>query len=499
MQINDTVHIVKTTGPYTFKIGDTRALGTYTTGGLFKQVKMPKLVDFQSLKEQLANPTLFIADYSKFDRPQQLHICFQALEEFKAETGRFPLPRNEADATAFCARVHKMAGDLDLNDDIIKEFAFGAQGDVPAMNGVLGGLIAQEVLKACSGKFMPVHQFLYFDSVESLPEVRPTEQQCKPQGTRYDSQIAVFGSEFMKKISNQRQFLVGAGAIGCEMLKNWAMMGLGTGPNGSLAVTDMDTIEKSNLNRQFLFRPSDVSHLKSECAAAAVAKMNPDTKGKIRVFCDRVGVETEHIFNDMFWDGLDGVTNALDNVAARQYVDRRCVFYCKPLLESGTLGTKGNTQVVVPSLTESYSSSNDPPEKSIPICTLKNFPNAIEHTIQWARDLFEGLFTQSSENVNLYLAQSNYVDSLLKQGGNHMDTLLTIHSFLVKDRSETFEDCVIWARMQFQELYFNSISQLLYNFPVDSLTTSGAAFWSGPKRAPAPIVFKKDDVIDPLT
>lgn len=52
--------------------------------------------------------------------------------------------------------------------------------------------------------------------------------------------------------------MVGAGAIGCEMLKNWAMMGLGTGPKGHLTITDMDTIEKSNLNRQFLFRTGDV-------------------------------------------------------------------------------------------------------------------------------------------------------------------------------------------------------------------------------------------------
>lgn len=64
------------------------------------------------------------------------------------------------------------------------------------------------------------------------------------------------------------------------------------------------------------------------------------------------------------------------------YVDRRCVFYRKPLLESGTWGTKGNVQVVIPFLTESYSSSQDPPEKRIPICTLKNFPNAVEHTLQ---------------------------------------------------------------------------------------------------------------------
>lgn len=64
------------------------------------------------------------------------------------------------------------------------------------------------------------------------------------------------------------------------------------------------------------------------------------------------------------------------------YMDRRCVYYRRPLLETGTLGSKGNTQVVYPFLTESYSSSQDPPEKTIPICTVKHFPNQIEHTIQ---------------------------------------------------------------------------------------------------------------------
>jgi len=54
---------------------------------------------------------------------------------------------------------------------------------------------------------------------------------------------------------------VGAGAIGCEMLKNWAMMGVAAaaaGTDGKITVTDMDHIEKSNLNRQFLFRPNDI-------------------------------------------------------------------------------------------------------------------------------------------------------------------------------------------------------------------------------------------------
>ncbi|KAI8895600.1 hypothetical protein BC833DRAFT_600708 [Globomyces pollinis-pini] len=489
---------VTTTGPFTFKIGDTSAFGDYKSGGIFKQVKVPKAVSFKTYEQSFANPECLISDYGKFDRPLQLHLAFQALESFVSQKGQLPRPRNETDAVDFYNIVKQLATKLesppDLDEKLIKEFAYQARGDLPPMNAVLGGMIAQEVLKGVSGKFMPINQYLYFDSLESLPKnVNITEAQCQPTGSRYDPQIAVYGAEFHTKITNARQFLVGAGAIGCEMLKNWAMMGLGTGPEGQIIITDMDTIEKSNLNRQFLFRPKDVSKLKSECAAAAVQHMNPSTTGKIKSFAEKVGLETENVFNSAFWNNLTGVTNALDNVQARRYVDGRCVFFQKPLLESGTLGTKGNTQVIIPFLTESYSSSQDPPEKSIPICTLKNFPNAIEHTIQWARDLFEGLYVQPAENVNLYLSQSNYIDSMMKQGGNNMDVFDGIYKFLVTDKPTTFEDCIVWARLKFEELFSNTIKQLLYNFPKDTITSAGVPFWSGTKRAPDALVFDHDN------
>ena len=100
------------------------------------------------------------------------------------------------------------------------------------------------------------------------------------------------------------------------------------------------------------------------------------------------------------------------------YMDRRCVYYKKTLLESGTLGTKANVQVVLPHLTESYSSSQDPPEKSIPVCTLKNFPNAIEHTLQWARDQFEGSFVNTAENVDQYIRDPHFVSRTKKLPGS---------------------------------------------------------------------------------
>lgn len=486
-------------GPYTFSIGDVSGLGQYKRGGLYTQVKMPKFIDFQPLKAQLKKPELLISDFAKFDRPQQLHVGFQALHAFaEKHGGELPRPHNDEDASEVFKHTQSLAGEgedkIELDEKLIRELSYQARGDLNPMAAFFGGLAAQEVLKAVSGKFSPIVQWLYFDSLESLPtSTKRSEELCKPLNSRYDGQIAVFGKDFQEKIANMNEFLVGAGAIGCEMLKNWAMIGLATGPKGKISVADMDSIEKSNLNRQFLFRPKDVGKMKSDCAAEAVQVMNTDLKGKIVVLKDRVGQDTEHIFNENFWEELDGVTNALDNVDARTYVDRRCVFFRKPLLESGTLGTKGNTQVILPSLTESYSSSQDPPEQSFPMCTLRSFPNKIEHTIAWARELLQSYFVGPPETVNLYLTQPNYIEQTLKQSGNEKQTLESLRDFLVTEKPSNFDDCIEWARQQFEKQYNNAIQQLLYNFPKDSTTASGAAFWSGPKRAPDPLKFNANN------
>ena len=110
---------------------------------------------------------------------------------------------------------------------------------------------------------------------------------------------------------------------------------------GKVVVTDDDQIEVSNLNRQFLFRMNDVKHSKSERASLAARNMNSALNVEAKQ--DRVSQENETIFTDAFWGTLDFVTNAVDNVNARLYVDSRCVWYEKPLFESGTLGTKANS------------------------------------------------------------------------------------------------------------------------------------------------------------
>lgn len=70
-----------------------------------------------------------------------------------------------------------------------------------------------------------------------------------------------------------------------------------------------------------------------------------------------------------------------------------------------------------------------------------------------------------------------------------MDTLESMRSALITQKPESFQDCVQWARDMFEQNYSNTIRQLLFNFPSDSTTSSGAPFWSGPKRCPHPLEF----------
>merc|ERR1719471_2588403 len=488
---------VKVLGPYTFSIGDTTAFGDYERGGVVTQVKQPKVVSFKPLPLAMKEMEPVLTDFGKFMTPQLLHVCYQTLHSWNSSHSALPKPWSQADAAEFLALAKQNHGEEVSDEDFVLQFAKICAGDLNPMCAAIGGIVAQEVMKACSGKFMPIYQWLYFDAIECLPEDVSglTEEACAPSNSRYDGQIAVFGQQFQESITKQKWFVVGAGAIGCELLKNFALMGLGCNQDagGEVIVTDMDMIEKSNLNRQFLFRTWDINKHKAVTAVAAVQAMNPDAKYKSMEL--RVGQETENIYNDAFFERLDGVANALDNVEDRTYMDRRCVYYNKPLLESGTLGTKGNTQVVLPKITESYSSSQDPPEKSIPICTLKNFPNQIEHTLQWARDSFEGTFSQAPLSALQYLSESDFVEKTMKlQGTQPVETMEKVKKVLVDDLPKNFEDCVTWARHLFQDLFHNQIAQLLHNFPADQTTSSGQPFWSGPKRCPKVLTF--DPVVE---
>lgn len=494
---------IKVCSPYTFSICDTSGFSEYERGGTATEVKQPCILKFKPLHEALLDHQLLtVTDFGKISKHQTLHLAFQALHSFVKKEKHLPHPRSQSDADVLLAIVRGLntAANLEqLDEAVVRNLSYTARGDLAPINAFIGGVAAQEVIKACSAKFTPLQQWLYIDALECLPEDADegegqlAECSFSLKGTRYDGQIAVFGSAFQEMLGRQKYFLVGAGAIGCELLKNFALIGLGAGKGGHITVTDMDSIERSNLNRQFLFRSQDIGKLKSEVAAKATRVMNPHIN--ITAHQNRLDPDSEQVYHYSFYMGLDGVVAALDNVEARVYLDGRCVQHQKPFLEGGTLGSKGHTLVVVPHLTDSYGPDQSGSDNAIPLCTLKNFPHRIEHTVQWARDQFEGLFKQTPENVNLCLRDAEFVKRTLDHGdAEALEVLEGVWNSLkdIQDggqRPVSWDDCVSWGRHKWETLFNNDIQQLLHCFPADQMTTSGLPFWSGSKRCPHPLTF----------
>uniref|UniRef100_A0A8C0J1P7 Uncharacterized protein n=1 Tax=Chelonoidis abingdonii TaxID=106734 RepID=A0A8C0J1P7_CHEAB len=465
-------------------IGDTGSFAPYQRGGVITQVKVPQLHSYVSMPP--AEPPA-----------RSLHpdpTCFCALPVLRPCLGPASPPPDlclslQADAERLLELARGLTTHQELLDErLVRTFAHVSAGELSPMAALLGGLAAQEVLKAASGKFLPLAQWLYFDALECLPEEGTTlltEESCAPRGSRYDGQIAVFGADFQERLGRQKYFVVGAGAIGCELLKNFAMIGLAAGKGGSITVTDMDTIERSNLSRQLLFRLRDVGKLKSETAAAAVRRMNPTTR--VTAQPHHVGPDTETLYRDDFFMALDGVTNALDSMKSRAYVDSLCIRYLKPLLDSGTEGTKGHVQVVVPHLTQPFGSPLDLTESAVPLCTLRHFPSTIEHTLQWARDEFDGLFKVPAENVNKFLEDPTFLEV------QRMTQDLEWVRSSLQEKPCSWQDCVRWARQRWETLYRHTILNLLHAFPPGHETSPGVPFWAGPKRCPQPLEFDCDN------
>ncbi|XP_047420189.1 ubiquitin-like modifier-activating enzyme 7 isoform X2 [Sciurus carolinensis] len=472
-------------------IGDTTTFSRYLHGGVITEVKRSKTVTHKPLDIALLQPQVVAQNHQQAHRAHLLHQVFRALHKFQNLHGRLPRPWDPVDAkivVGLAQSLEPLKGQEEepLDEALLRTIALSSAGGLSPMAAILGAIAAQEVLKAISRKFMPVDQWLYFDALDCLPEdCLPNPEDCAPRGCRYDGQIAVFGAGFQEKLSLQRYFLVGAGAIGCELLKDFALVGLGAGGCGGVTVADMDHIERSNLSRQFLFRTQDVGRPKAEVAAAAAQKLNPDLR--VTSLTQPLDPTTEHIYGENFFSHVDGVVAALDSFPARHYVATRCTHYLKPLLEAGTQGTRGSASVFIPHVTEVYSgpasASEDAPH---PVCTGRHFPSTAEHTLQWARNEFEELFRLSAETINCYQQAST---SLADMDRPQTLTLLQVVLGVLRVHPQTWQDCVVWALGQWQLCFHYGIIQLLRHFPPDKMLEDGTPFWSGSKHCPHPLEF----------
>ncbi|KAG6817377.1 hypothetical protein H0H87_009564 [Tephrocybe sp. NHM501043] len=198
----------------------------------------------------------------------------------------------------------------------------------------------------------------------------------------------ILGKELYDKLPNTKVLLVGAGGIGCELLKNIVLVGF-----GKITLLDLDTIDLSNLNRQFLFRKKDVKQSKALIAAQTAAPFNPNVSltpihGNIK----------EPQYDIPWFQQFDIVLNALDNLDARRHVNKMCMAAQVPLVESGTAGYLGQVQPLLKDRTECFDCVPKPTPKTFPVCTIRSTPSQPIHCIVWSKSyLLSQLFGEDED------------------------------------------------------------------------------------------------------
>ncbi|KAF2003257.1 hypothetical protein P154DRAFT_532373 [Amniculicola lignicola CBS 123094] len=192
------------------------------------------------------------------------------------------------------------------------------------------------------------------------------------------------------RIKKARVLMVGAGGIGCELLKNLVLTGF-----GEIHVVDLDTIDLSNLNRQFLFRNEHIKKSKALVAKESAGKFNPGVT--IEAYHDNI---KDPKFNVAWFKTFDVIFNALDNIDARRHVNKMCLAADVPIVESGTTGFNGQSQVIKKGKTECYDCNPKEAPKSFPVCTIRSTPSQPIHCIVWAKSyLFTEMFGTSEDDA----------------------------------------------------------------------------------------------------
>ena len=197
------------------------------------------------------------------------------------------------------------------------------------------------------------------------------------------------GLELKQDYPYLQVLVVGAGGLGCEILKNLALSGV-----KNMYIVDLDTIELSNLNRQFLFREKDIGRYKAEVAEEFIKKKYPDIN--IKSSCCKV----ESLSNDFYKD-FDIIIGALDNIEARSFLNKKVHDLVefddagkilpetvKPFIDGGTEGFRGQVKVIIPYTTSCFECDEEiinAERNTYAMCTIAGNPRIPEHCIEYAK------------------------------------------------------------------------------------------------------------------
>ncbi|OHS96105.1 hypothetical protein TRFO_37745 [Tritrichomonas foetus] len=180
--------------------------------------------------------------------------------------------------------------------------------------------------------------------------------------------------------------VVGAGGIGCEIVKSLAIAGY-----TNMTVIDFDTVSLSNLSRQFFYSEKDIGVEKSKALAANASRLYPN----LNITGLYMNVMT-HDFSMSFVNQFDFVFCAVDNMAARKKVNQLCVFSQILEIDCASSGKSAQSVPVIPYSSECYDCTpgSEPSGPKI-TCTIRSTPENYEHCAAWAFHLFNSMYAHN--------------------------------------------------------------------------------------------------------
>ena len=274
-----------------------------------------------------------------------------------------------------------------------------------------------------------------------------------------------------KRPEESSVLVVGAGGIGCELLKSLALCRF-----RSIGVIDLDTIEVSNLNRQFLFRREHVGQAKATIACDSIRRLCPS----IHIEPFHGDVITDSRFDISFYKQYDLVINALDNVQARQHVNRMCLLCSKPLIDSGSTGYNGQATLILKGRTQCYDCIEKPKQqRTYAVCTIRNTPSQPIHCIVWAKFLYNQLFGDNDDPNNEDVTPDT--EDPENTNSEQESTTTNGHHHRVSTRD--------WIQQEMSQFDPNRIFNKLFFDDINYLTTM-KNLWEK-RRQPTPIEYEK--------
>lgn len=146
--------------------------------------------------------------------------------------------------------------------------------------------------------------------------------------------LAEFGAEGQARLRAARMLIVGLGGLGCPAAQYLAGSGV-----GRLVLNDFDRVDLTNLPRQILFDAAAIGRLKTEAAAAALSRLNPD----VDVECLSARLDDAALAAAVA--GVDIVLDCTDNFGTRLAINRACVAHGRPLVSGAALRLEGQLAV----------------------------------------------------------------------------------------------------------------------------------------------------------